>query len=298
MMMKLNSVGYVVRETGHSLKRNPWMTTASILTVMISMMILGFSAFFLANASNLASTFESELEIAVFIDMETTSEQVQELKSKVENLPGVASATLVTKEQALSEFGDSMGGQEGDLLTDLGGTNPFPDKLTVKAVEPQLVSSLAQDIEKLPHVETVRYGQDFVDKLLEFTKWLRWIGLGVIAAFATAAVLLISINIKMIVFSRRREIQIMRLVGASKSFIRWPFLLQGMLVGLVGGLLAAGLVGFAYQWLAEYLTTTLTFLPVVQSTQLYWQVLGGILGIGMSIGVIGSAISVHKFLWD
>lgn len=299
-VMRLNSLGYIVRETLHSLRRNPWMTAASLLTVMISMMILGFSAFFLANASNMAATFESELEIAVFIDVDTSPDQTRDLQTKVEKLTGVASVTLVTKEEALAEFGETMGGgdsQSDDLLSDLGGTNPFPDKLTVKATDPQLVASLAEQIEVLPHVETVRYGQDFVDKLLEFTKWLRWVGLGVIGAFATAAVLLISINIKMNVFSRRREIEIMRLVGAGKGFIRWPFLLQGLIVGLLGGAAAAALVGFAYQWLADYLTTTLTFLPVVQSPELYWQVLGGILAAGTIIGTIGSALSVHKFLW-
>lgn len=294
--MTLNSTRYILRETVHSMKRNPWLSIASVLTVMVSLVILGFSVFFLANASNMAKSFESQLEIAAFVKISATQSELEGLQTQIQGMPGVASVTVVTKDQALTDFGKTMGGSQSNLLADLGGTNPFPDKLTVKATDPQNVIALADAVSALPGVDKVRYGQGFVDKLLNFTQWLRWIGLGVVAAFGIAAIVLISINVKMNVFSRRREIQIMKLVGASNSFVRWPFLIEGMALGLVGGALAAGIVGMGYNWITMYVQSTLTFLPVVQNETLFRQVSVGLLFAGMAMGALGSGFSLQKFL--
>jgi cell division transport system permease protein len=291
----LNALRYILRETFNSVKRNPWLSVASVLTVMVSLVILGFSIFFLINASHLAETFESELEIAVFMKSNVTSEQITKMQSEIEKMPGVASVSFISKEQALAEMGETMGGDQNNLIANLGGTNPLPDKFTIKVTEARNVAALAGQLE-LPGVEKVRYGQGFVEKLLKFTQWLRWVGISVIIAFAVASVVLISINIKMNVFSRRREIQIMKLVGASNSFVQWPFLIEGLFLGLVGGGLAAVIVGFTYKWLVRYVQLTLTFLPVVNNELIIWQVLGGLLLAGMVMGAIGSTISLRKFL--
>ena len=294
--MTLNSTRYILRETVHSMKRNPWLSIASVLTVMVSLVILGFSVFFLANASNLAKSFESQLEIAAFVQNSTTQTELEGLQTQIQGMPGVASVTVVTKDQALTNFGKTIGGSQSSLLADLGGTNPLSDELRVKATDPQNVIALADAVSALPGVDKVRYGQGFVDKLLEFTQWLRWIGLGVVAAFGIAAIVLISINVKMNVFSRRREIQIMKLVGASNSFVRWPFLIEGLALGLVGGALAAGIVGMGYNWITMYVQSTLTFLPVVQNATLFRQVSVGLLLAGMAMGALGSGLSLQKFL--
>jgi len=294
--MTLDSSGYIIRETLNSMRRNPWLSLASVITVMVSLVILGYSIFFLANASNMAKSFESELEIATFVQMSATPEEVQALKGQIEQMQGVESVTLVTKEQALEDFGKTLGGSQSNIVTDVGGTNPFPDKLTVKASDPQNVKALAKSLEALPALYKVRYGQDFVDQLLKFTQWLRWIGFGVVAAFGAAAVVLISINVKMNVFSRRREIQIMKLVGASNSFIRWPFLIEGLALGLVGGALAAIIVGLGYNSIVMYVQSSLTFLPVVQNELLFRQVSVGLLLAGMAMGALGSGFSLQKFL--
>ena len=300
--MTLNSTRYILRETLNSMKRNPWLSIASVLTVMVSLVILGFSIFFLANASNMAKSFESQLEIATFVQNSATQPEVQALKSKIEAMPGVASVTIVTKDQALADFGKTMdgtqssGGSQSSLVADLGGTNPFPDKLTVKVSDPKSVQTIADQLAVLQGVEKVRYGQGYVDKLLKFTQWLRWIGLGVVGAFSIASIVLISINVKMNVFSRRREIQIMKLVGASNGFVRWPFLIEGLALGLIGGAIAAVIVGMGYNVISMYVQSTLTFLPVVQNTVLFHQISVGLLLAGMGMGAIGSGLSLQKFL--
>ena len=293
--MTSNFFRYIVRETGFSMRRNPWLSIASILTVMVSLVILGFSVFFLVNTSNAAHSFESQLQISVYMQENVTSDQVQGLQNQIQGMSGVATVTLVTKQQALDEFGKSMSSQS-NVLSDLQGTNPFPDKFEVEVKNPQNVATVADAIKALPGIENVNYGQDYVNKLLSFTRWLRWIGFGVVAAFAVASIVLISINVKMTVFAKRREIQIMSLVGASNSFIRWPFLLEGLILGLLGGALAALIVGFGYDWLTSYIQSTLSFLPVVRSALLFQQVTGGLLLAGIAMGVIGSGVSLQKFL--
>lgn len=294
MDMTLNSLDYIFREVFSSIRRNIWLSLASVLTVMISLVILGASVFFLLNASNIAENFESQLEIAVFAQDRLNSTEVQTLGKEIEELAGVATVELVPKEQALKEFSKTM--SSTSIVSDLGDTNPFPDKFTVQVTDPQQVNSIADSIKGLSGVDNVVYGKGIVDTLLKFTNWLRWVGISIVLAFAIASLVLISLNIKMNVFSRRREIQIMKLVGASNGFIRWPFLIEGMFLGLVGGLLAILIVGFGYNWLVEYIRSTLTFIPVVEEAGLIWQVLGILILSGMGLGAAGSVISLRKFL--
>ncbi|MCB8818346.1 permease-like cell division protein FtsX [Desulfosporosinus shakirovi] len=294
--MTHNSTRYILLETLNSMKRNPWLSIASVLTVMVSLVILGFSVFFLVNASNMAQSFEDQLEIKAFVHDSVTQAGLEALQTQLQGMSGVVSVTLVTKDQVLINVGKTMGSSQSNLLDDLGGTNPFANELTLKIADAQNVIVLAETISALPEIDRVRYGQGYVEKLLNFTKWLRWIGFGVVAAFAIAATVLISINVKMNVFSRRREIQIMKLVGASNGFIRWPFLIEGMALGLVGGILAAGIVGLGYNWIAMNVQSTLTFLPVVQNKALFSQVCSGLLLVGMTMGALGSGVSLQKFL--
>lgn len=292
--MAFNSAGYVLVQALLSLKRNIWLSIASVLTVMISLTLLGFAVFFLANTTHIADTFESQVEIAVFLNASLERDQVLDLQHQLETLEGVASVTLTTREQAVVEFQESMG--SSSLLEDLGGINPFPDKLTITATEARLVQQIAEQVSGTSGVDKVRYGQGILEQLITFTNWLRWIGIGVVAAFAFASFLLITLNIKTNVNSREKEIQIMRLVGASNSFIRWPFFLEGLTIGFLGGLLAVIVVGASYSWLLQYIINTLAFMPVVASQQFIIQVLLLMVLAGMAMGALASAFSVRKFL--
>jgi cell division transport system permease protein len=272
------------------------LSFASMLTIFVSMVILGASFFFMVNANYMASTFESQLEVSAFLNQDITPEDIERVRGLITVLPEVASVELVTKDQALAQFGQNMGANQSEIIEDLGGVNPLPDKFTIKTTDPQQVITVAQQVETITGVKKVRYGPGVVEPLLKFTQWLRWIGVGIVILFTVASLVLISINIKLNVFSRRREIQIMKLVGASDTFIRWPFLIEGMIIGMIGGILAALTVGYGYNWLVEYLTMTLTFLPVVHNAVFFGEVLTGLILAGMLIGALGSTFSVRKYL--
>jgi len=292
--LAFNSLRYIFGQAFQSLIRNVWLSIASILTVTVSLILLGSSIIFLANTSYIAETFESQVEIAVFLNDNLESSQIKEIQDKINSFEGIASVTLKPKEQAIVDFQESMG--SGSLLEDLGGINPLPDKITVIAADPGFVENLAAQVKTIAGVENVRYGQGILEKLIAFTDWLRWIGIGVVAAFSVASLILISLNIKTNVNSREKEIHIMRLVGASNAFIRWPFFIEGLIIGLIGALIAIVAVGFSYSWLLQYIITSLSFIPVVANQQFVMLVLLIMLLAGMLMGALASIFSVRKFL--
>ncbi|NLI91074.1 MAG: ABC transporter permease [Peptococcaceae bacterium] len=292
--MAFDSAKYVLIQALLSLKRNIWLSIASIMTVMISLTLLGCSVLFLANTSHIAKTFESQVEIAVFLNERLESAQITELQNKIEKLDGVSVVTLTTKDQAILDFQESMGSKS--LLEDLGGVNPFPNKFTITAKDARMVETIASQVTGMAGVDKVRFGQGMLEKLIVFTNWLRWIGIGVVAAFSFASILLITLNIKTNVNSREKEIHIMRLVGASNGFIRWPFFLEGLMIGLIGAVMAIIVVGTAYTWLMQYIINTLAFMPVVADQGFIMLVLFIMLLCGMSMGALASAFSVRKFL--
>lgn len=292
--MALNTISFVIVQALVSLKRNIWLTIASILTVITALILMGCAVFFLANTSNLATAFESQIEIAVFINDNQSREQVVDLSNQIKVIEGVDTVELTTKEDAILQFQQSMGTRS--LLEDLGDINPFPDKLTVVAKDVLLVEDIANQITEINGVDKVRYGQGFLENLIQLTQWLRWIGIAVVAAFAFASCLLIALNIKTNVNSRENEIQIMRLVGASNSLIKWPFLIEGLLLGFIGGVIAIGIVGAAYTWFIQYILNTVAFIPVVADQMFILSVFALMLSGGMTMGLIASAFSVRKFL--
>ncbi|MHB8158233.1 MAG: permease-like cell division protein FtsX, partial [Desulfocucumaceae bacterium] len=220
--MKLSSISYSVRDAFRSLWRNKFMTAASIATVAISLLILGSAWLLVINSNYLAEMMESELEINIYLKDEVPREEADALKSVIAAIPGVAEAIFVPREEGLKTLEDRFG-ESTDLLQALGDKNPLPDVYRVKAADAASVPEIARLAAEMEKVETVRYGQGMVEKLLLLTKWLRTAGVVVIIAIALAAVFLIATTIRLTVFARRREIGIMKLVGATNWYIRWPF---------------------------------------------------------------------------
>ncbi len=291
--MSFSSLRYVVKETALSLRRNAWMSLASVSTVAISLIILGFALTLVYNTNQLASNIESNIEISVFLRTDQTPDQVQQIQAQIEGMPGVKSVTLLGKDQALAQI---QSGLSSDLLQNLGGKNPLPDKLTVKTDSAGLVKDLAANISPISGVDAVRYGQGLVDKIIQFTHWMRWIGLALIGLLAVASIVLISITIRLTVFARRKEVQIMKFVGATDWFIRWPFLLEGMILGLCGALLASALVVYGYTGLVAILQDNLTFIPLINSRQFIMNLVLLMLVSGALIGSLGSMVSLRRFL--
>lgn len=288
-------MGYYFREAFSSLVRNSWLSLASVGTVTVSLLILGFSLLLVLNADRMAATLESSVEISAFLHSGVKQAQIASLEQKIKALPGVAEVRYVSKEQALAEMRQNFG-QRKDILDGLDKNNPLPDAFRVKTQQAGQVPGVAAKIQTMSGVDEVRYGRGVVEKLLAVTHWIRVAGLGIMIALAAAAVFLISTTIRMSVFARRREIGIMKFLGATNWFVRFPFLLEGMVLGLAGSLLAGVAVYFGYFSLARHINETLPFIPLVTGMHYLLLMLGGLTALGLLIGALGSAISIRRFL--
>ncbi|MCG0277445.1 MAG: permease-like cell division protein FtsX [Thermanaeromonas sp.] len=292
--MRLRTWGYFFRQAFLSLWRNAWMSVAASTSVAVTLFILGAFILLVLNINFIALALQSNLEIAVFLRVDTPRSQALALKQQMESLPGVKEVELVPKEQGLKILAQQLG--EEELLEATGGVNPLPDYLRVRVEDPARIGEVAAILQNLPAVEKVNYGQAVVERLLAVLRWVRYLGVGIIGMLAVASLMLLMITIRLAVYARRREINIMKYVGATDWFIRWPFLLEGLFIGLIGGGIAAGVLLWGYTSLTYKIKLSLFFLPLLEdNTVLHYTALG-LVGGGACVGAVGSLLAIHRFL--
>lgn len=293
--VRLKTINYYFREAFHSIMRNSWLSAASIGVVAVSLLILGSSLLLVVNANNIAYNLESSVEISVFLMDNTTPDQAKNLENKIRAMPEVVQVEYVSKQRALEEMKRNFGDKR-DILAGLEEKNPLPDAFRVKTRTVEQVEPLARQLAPLPQVDQVRYGQGVVEKLLVLSRWMRAAGIATMFLLGLAAVFLIATTIRLSVFARRKEIGIMKFLGATNWFVRFPFLLEGMILGLTGSLVAAVVVYFGYISLINSVQVSLPFLQLVTDYSLIKPIIESLLALGLAIGAIGSIISMRRFL--
>ncbi|MFZ5942834.1 MAG: permease-like cell division protein FtsX [Bacillota bacterium] len=286
---------YTFRDAFRSISRHKGMAFASVLTIAISLFILGATLLLVVNSQNLVATMESQVELNVFLNSDVERQDALALQKKLEKIPGFASLQFISREEAMDNMQERFG-KEADLTTALGGNNPLPDSFRVKAVNAEMVDSLAAEISTYPEVESVLYGKELVDKLMAFTNWVRNVGMAVIIGMLIAGLFLITTTIRLTVFARKKEIGIMKYVGAANWFIRFPFFLEGMLIGLLGAIMAGLTVYFGYDSSMSYIIKSVPFIPIVSDKQVLFRIIFLLIGGGTVIGALGSIIAVRKYL--
>lgn len=293
--MKVRTIEYYIREVFISLRRNNWMSVASIGTVAVSLFIFGMFLMMVMNMNKLAENMESQVQINVYLLDKVDREQARDIEKDLKEIEGVETVGFVTKDEAMERFKDRLGDQK-TLLDALDETNPLPDSFEVTVTNPDLVKTAAEKMEKIDGVECAKYGQDVMEHLFEITRLLRIFGFTLILVLAFATLFIISNTIRLTVFARRKEIAIMKYVGATDWFIRWPFVMEGMVLGLFGSIIAAMVLRTAYTAMAEKVYDTLAFFPLIPEQPFLTYITIVVVISGMVVGAIGSAVSIKKFL--
>lgn len=293
--MRFSTWEFYLRETGRSLVRNRLMSLASISTVALSLLILGVFLLGVANLNHIASTLENQVEVTAYLDDKVSSAAQAELIDQVKGLPGVREARFVSKEEALQRLKEQFG-ERRDLLAAVEKNNPLRNAVEVRTLTPGDVKPVVEELKKLPGVAKVSFKEEIIERLFALTRAIRYAGLGIVLLLVAGTMFLISNTIRLTVFARRREISIMKLVGATDWFIRWPFLLEGLCLGFIGSLPAVLLVVRFYAWLAANVYTTLPFVPLLAPGDLLGRLSLLLVGLGLLVGGLGSAISVRRFL--
>lgn len=303
--MKISTFGRHIREGSRNIIRNGWMTVASVSAISISLFILGVFLLLAVNVNYLSQQVENKVEIKVFLDVNIAQEAVAKLRTDIQSIDGVSEVIFVSKDEGLKQMREKMGESGKQYLEGMDGeNNPLNDGYTVRVKDPRQVAQVSDAISALNNGKTpkpivkVTYGQDMVENLFKVTSMIRNVGLVLVGCLALTAMFLISNTIKLTIMARNREIKIMKLVGATNSFIRWPFFIEGSLLGLIGSMIPAGVLAYGYWELIGSSRSSLetVMLELKPFDEIYLQLILILLGIGIGIGIWGSLLSVRKYL--
>ncbi|EKU93276.1 Cell division protein FtsX [Alloiococcus otitis] len=295
MVTKFRTFFGHIGEAFRSLRRNGWMTVAAIAAVAITLFLVGSLLASVLNLNKLASDIEDDVNIRVSIDLAADQDDQEALWDKIMALDNVADMTYSSRHEELDNI-IGVYGEDFDLLE--GDDNPLYDVFIVHATSPEATQALAGEIEDFNFVQDVNYGGAEADRLFSLTRTMRNVGFVVIGVLIFTAVFLISNTIRIAIFSRSTEIEIMRLVGAKNSFIRWPFLFEGAIIGLVGSLISSAVIAYIYINGFDRLMTLLsqTSFALLAPDPFLYGLLGVLVAIGVVIGSLGSLLSIRRFL--
>lgn len=287
-----------IRDAFKSVFRNFSLSLASISCITITLIIVAVSIIVTFNVQSFTKEMEKDLTIVVFLDSDTEEEEVNNIKEKLQKMSNVESLTYQSKSAVKEEMS-----KESDVFDEVMSTwtdedNPLKDTFQVKVKEVEKISDTAKKISRIDKVSTVRYGEGMVDNLIEAFEAAKKVSYGIVIALILVTVFLIINTIKLTIFSRKREISIMRLVGASNFTIKTPFIIEGMVLGLFGSIVPILIVCFGYIALYNHFDGYLysRMITLIEPEPFIYMVSGIVVVIGIIVGMIGSASAVRKYL--
>src|SRR5919112_1635772 len=291
--MRFN-LGFFLAEALKNLRLNLLMSITAVTTTFICILVFGLGLLVSAHIQGVIGSVREDVSVEAFMP-NATSEEVDALANEVEGWPEVADVTTVSEEEAFAEFKDKFEDQP-DLYEDLD-LGVLPASIQIQLADPDNANAVAGRLKQQGFSESnLSYPQQTIDRLNAITSYVIWGLYGATLLFLIASVLLISNSIRLSIFARRKEIEVMKLVGASDSFVRTPFVLEGLVQGLVGAALAAFLVAWANSAFEDWAREALPLVPVASGAVNILLVVLILLATGVLIGVAGSYFSVRRFL--
>ena len=298
MMKIFRMLGRSVRDAFKSVFRNFSLSLASISCITITLVIVAVSIIASFNVENFTKEIESDLTIVTFLDSDATKEDIEEITKKIKKIDNVETCEFQGKEEVKNEMSEESEVFKSVMSEWSEEDNPLKDTFKIKVKDATKISSTSKTIKKMDKVSLVRYGEGMVDKLVKAFSSIEKVAYGVVIALIIVTVFLIINTIKLTIFSRKREISIMRLVGASNFSIKTPFIIEGMILGLIGSIVPILLTTFGYlafyKHFDGYLFTQL--IQLMKPEPFIYQASGIIVIIGILVGMIGSASAVRKYL--
>lgn len=288
---------YGFRDTLRSLWRHKGMVLVSVLTVATMLVALGAATLLAANSEYMARNLEEELEVIVYLNTDVTREDALALEPAIKAIEGFESSVFVPKEDALAEMSTRF--DETNLAEALGGTNPLPDAYKIKLEQPEQITGAVAYLENkelFPQIEMVRYGQDTVENMIALSGTMEVACIALIIGMLLIALFMVNSTIRLTVATRGEEINIMKYVGATNFYVRVPFFLEGLLIGIIGALIADVALYFGYAAILDYFAVNLTFVTLLNDPQLMLLIMLVLLVGGTLLGALGSNIAIKKYL--
>jgi len=291
--MDWGKIRFFLGEVWRNFTRNVIMQVTAIGTVTVMILLLGTFLFAQQTLGRVGGDQIAKIEISVFMTDKATPADGQRLMARLKSDPRVKRMTYIPKAEGLRQVRDRLKGQ---LDTSLLTSNPLPDALRIRVVDPKAVHAVAAAVGKMPNVANVEYQRDFVERLLRLYDVMSKVGFAFIVLLVVTAAIIISNTIRLTVYARRREIAIMQLVGASSIYIRLPFICEGFLDGLIGAVLAVLLLGIGRWQLWPKFVSSLPFFPLRDAGSDFGTFALQLLGVGAFVGIVASWVSVGRYL--
>ena len=299
--MKASGMKYLVEQGIDNVWKNRMMAFASFCVLLVSLLLVGISVLAYFNVTSIIGGIEQKNEMIVYLDDDTDDAAVQFIGDQLRAIPNVSEANFYSKEEAYESLKESMAEYEV-LFESLGDDNPLVDAYRIKVREISEISATIAQIRTLDHIYSIRAPYDFVNILVQLRSILTWVMGAIILAMIIVSMVIISNTTKTSVYARREEIQIMKYVGASDSFIRFPFFIEGMVTGFFAGVIALGLTWVLYDGVVGAIENQVALLSIIgmgniiQFMDIYLPVsMTYVLG-GALIGAVGSAISTRRYI--
>ena len=295
-MKAIRILGRSIRDAIKSITRNFSLSMASILCDMITLIIVAVAIIIAVNVNNATKSIESEMNIVVYFDKSLNNEDSENAYLEIKNLKCVKSAVYKSKDEwktQMSEYSDTF-----ETILNYLSDNPLMNSCTVYVEDIKHISDVADKIKQIPNIETVKYGESMVEEVVSAFDIIQKITVGIVIALIVVTAFLIANTIKLTIYSRKNEIEIMRLVGASNTAIKLPFLFEGLFLGIIGSIIPICITIYGYVILFNtmhgYMFTET--LNLVKPYNFVFYVSGSIMLIGALVGMFGSASSVRKYL--
>lgn len=290
-----NYIKIFIRDGFKFLWRNKGVAFASVVTLAVALTITGFTMVFVNSGNQVVDYLQDQVEINAYVRTDVNRVDALNLAKEIEKIPGFESYEFVSREKGLLLLQERFG-TEMDLNATLGEDNPLPDQYIIKAQAPSMVEDMVAELKRIDEIDNIVYGKDIVDNILSFTFWAKNLGMFLIAGIMLAAIFLIMITIRLTVYSRAHEIKVMKFIGATNWYIILPFFIEGLIIGILGSVIAAVIVFFGYQALMEYVILNISFIPLGYDYQKLYYILTGLLLGGVFIGALGSLTATRKHL--
>lgn len=294
--MKINTTKYFISDALKSIKRNRTISIAAMVTVLITFFVFGTFILVALNFNNAIEDVASKVELKVYLNDEIKLVDQREIEIKLGEQSGVKEVIYESREEAFNTFQESLADNPGLLQGYTLKNNPLPSSFIVKLENPESATEISESVKEMVGVENVSNQQEVINTIAKVVDGFKILGMGLFILFIAVSIFLITNTIKLTVYSRRREVGIMKFVGATDWFIRWPFIIEGIIIGAIGSLASSGLLFFAYKFVVKAIVTNMFYVSLVPVTFVFSTLIWIFLAGGMVIGAIGSFAALRKFL--
>jgi cell division transport system permease protein len=296
--VKLRTGKFFIREGFRSIKRNRTMSAAAITSVIAALLVIGIFFVIVLNIDFAATKLESQIEMMVYLNNGLSENIISAMNTELKSINGVKSAEFISKDIALKNL-EKNWGENSYLLEGLDGDNPLPDAFLITLSDPTQASRVAMSVSSISNIEKVVYGKEELAKLLNTTYVLRISSVVIIFILLFISIFIIANTIKLTLYARRREIGIMKFVGATDWFVRMPFIIEGIILGIIGAVSASAVLGAAYYYCSGLVKNQMIgfmSISLMPFNQIITSMVVLLINVGVIIGAAGSLISVRKFI--